>query len=181
MVLRQSLAPGAAAVGDDLWPLAALVGLLTVLGAAAAWVLAARAGARMRVVAAAAEVTAAGRPAPVPELGRGDMRRLSRAVGALTARAAELQDAAEARVEALGAVLGPMDHPAAARTPAGSLIRNEALERLDARRGPRRRGRDRGGRPGGPGVGGPRVAAAEPGSTAAPSRLTRGASPAAAW
>ena len=130
VVLRQSLAPGAAAVGDDLWPLAALVGLLTVLGAAAAWVLAARAGTRMRVVAAAAEVTAAGRPAPVPELGRGDMRRLSRAVGALTARAAELQDAAEARVEALGAVLGPMDHPAAARTPAGSLIRNEALERL---------------------------------------------------
>ena len=130
VVLRQSLAPGAAAVGDDLWPLAALVGLLTVLGAAAAWVLAARAGARMRAVAAAAEVTAAGRPAPVPELGRGEMRRLSRAVGALTARAAELQDAAEARVEALGAVLGPMDHPAAARTPAGSLIRNEALERL---------------------------------------------------
>ncbi len=130
IVLRRPLASGAATAGEELWPLGALVGLLAVLGAAAAWVLAARAGARKRAVAAAAEVTAAGRPAPVAEVGRGDMRRLSRAVGALTARAAELQDAAEARVEALGAVLGPMDHPAAARTPAGSLIRNEALERL---------------------------------------------------
>jgi signal transduction histidine kinase len=84
----------------------------------------------MRAIAAAADATAAGRPAPVRPVGRGDMRRLSRSVGALTARAAELQDAAEARVEALGAALGPMEHPASARTPGGSLIRNEALERL---------------------------------------------------
>jgi signal transduction histidine kinase len=130
VVLRRPLAPGAATVGAGLWPLGALVGLLAALGAGVAWILAGRAGARQRAIAAAAEATAGGRPTPVPQAGRGDARRLSRAVGALTARAAELQDAAEARVEALGAVLGPMAHPAAARTPAGSLIRNDALERL---------------------------------------------------
>jgi signal transduction histidine kinase len=130
VVLRRPLAPGAVTVGDELWPLGALVAVLAALGAGAAWILAARACRRQRAVAAAAEATAAGRPAAAPTVGRGDMRRLSRAVGALTARAAELQDAAEARVEALGATLGPMAQPAAARTPGGSLIRNEALERL---------------------------------------------------
>jgi signal transduction histidine kinase len=130
IVLRRSLAPGAATAGEELWPIGALVALLAALGAGAAWILAARAGARQRVVEAAEEATAAGRPAPVRPVGRADMRRLSRAVGALTTRAAELQDAAEARVEALGAALGPMDHAASARTPGGSLIRNEALERL---------------------------------------------------
>ncbi len=132
IVLRQPLAPGAGSLGTGLWPLGALVAALAALGAGAAWVLGARSASRQRAIAAAAEATAAGRPTPVPEAGRGEMRRLSRAVGALSGRAAELQDAAEARVEALGAALEPMAQPAAARTPAGSLIRNEALERLVA-------------------------------------------------
>ena len=132
------------AVGEDLWPLAALVGRCAILGAAA------RVGLRRPRGLRAARRRRRGRghrgrpPAPVPVLGGARCAALAQAVAALTARAAELQDAAEARVEALGAVLGPMDHPAAARTPAGSLIRNDALERLvrDApagRRGPRSR------------------------------------------
>ena len=130
VVLRRPLAPGAGTVGTGLWPLGALVLALAALGAGLVWLLSARAGSRARALAAAAEAGAAGRPVPVPQRGRGDARRLSRAVASLSARAAELQSAAEARVEALGATLGPMAHPAAARTPAGSLVRNEALERL---------------------------------------------------
>ncbi|HSJ73855.1 MAG TPA: hypothetical protein VK904_06020, partial [Miltoncostaeaceae bacterium] len=41
--LRRSLAPGAATAGRELWPLGALVALLAAVGAAGAWVLAARA------------------------------------------------------------------------------------------------------------------------------------------
>jgi signal transduction histidine kinase len=130
VVLRRPLAPGAGALDSGLWPIGALVLALALLGAAIVWLVAGRSGSRARALAAAAEAGAAGRPVPVPESGRGDVRRLSRAVGGLAARAAELQDAAEAGVEALGAALGPMAHAAAARTPAGSLVRNEALERL---------------------------------------------------
>ena len=130
IVLRRPLAPGAGEVGTGLWPLAALVVLLSALGAGIAWLVAGRSAARSRAIAAAAEATAAGRPTPVPQVGRGEVRRLSRAVAGLAERAADLRDAAEARVEALGAALGPMAHAAAARTPAGSLVRNEALERL---------------------------------------------------
>ena len=130
IVLRQPLAPGAATVGEGLWPLGALVGALALIGAALAWLFARRAASRRGAVAAAAEATAAGRLTPVPVAGRGGTRRLAQAVAALATRAAELQDAAEARVEALGAALGPMAHPAAGRTPSGSLIRNDALERL---------------------------------------------------
>jgi signal transduction histidine kinase len=130
VVVRAPLAAGAGTFGSGLWPIGALVLALAAIGAAVAGALAARGSSRRRAIAAAAEASAAGRPTPVPEVGRGDTRRLSRAVGALAARAAELQDAAEARVEALGAALGPLAHPAAARTPAGGLVRNEALERL---------------------------------------------------
>jgi signal transduction histidine kinase len=45
-------------------------------------------------------------------------------------RVAGLQGATEARMEALGATLAPMPLAAAARTPAGGVVRNEALERL---------------------------------------------------
>jgi signal transduction histidine kinase len=130
VVLRRPLADGAGTVGAGLWPLGALVAALALIGAGAAWLVGARAASRRRAIAAAAEATAAGRPTPVPVGGRGDVLRLSRAVAALSARAAGMQDAAESRVEALGAALGPLALPAAARTPAGSLIRNEALERL---------------------------------------------------
>jgi signal transduction histidine kinase len=130
LVLRRPLAEGAVEVGPGLWPLGALVGVLSLIGAVLAWVVAGRMASRRRAIAAAAEATAAGRPTPVPVGGRGDALRLSRAVASLATRAAELQDAAEARVEPLGAALGPMAAPAAARTPVGSLIRNDALERL---------------------------------------------------
>jgi signal transduction histidine kinase len=130
VVLRRPLAPGAGALGGDVWPVAALVGVLAVMAAALAWWLAARAAGRLRRLAAASEAAAAGRPAAVVAEGRGDWHRLGTAVGAHVARTADLQDVAEARVEALGAALAPLAHPAAARTPAGGLIRNEALERL---------------------------------------------------
>jgi len=130
VVLRRPLAPGAGALGAEVWPVAALVGVLALLAAALTWWLAARAAGRLRRLAAASEAAAAGRPGPVAAEGRGDWRRLGAAVGAHVARTADLQDVAEARVEALGAALAPLAHPAAARTPAGGLIRNEALERL---------------------------------------------------
>jgi signal transduction histidine kinase len=132
VVLRAPLPPGAGTLGGWAWPVAALVGALALIAAAIAWWLAARAGGRLRRLAAASQAAAAGRPGPVEAEGGGDWRRLGEAVRAHVARTADLQDVAEARVEALGAALAPLAHPVAARTPAGSLIRNEALERLVA-------------------------------------------------
>ena len=130
VVLRASLPPGAGRLGAGGWALSGAIVLLSALAGALAWVVAARRGARLRRLAAAAEAAAAGRPGLVGPEGGGDWRRLSEAAAAVSVRVADLQDAAEARVEALGAALAPLAHPAAARTPAGGLIRNDALERL---------------------------------------------------
>ena len=130
VVLRAPLPPGAGSLGTGGRPLLGAIVLLSLLAAVLTWILAARRGARLRRFAAAAEAAAAGRPAAVPVEGRGDWRRASEAAHAVSVRVADLQDAAEARVEALGAALAPLAHPAAARTPAGGLIRNDALERL---------------------------------------------------
>ena len=130
VVLRTPLPPGAGELGTGGWPLPGAILLLSGLAAGLAWIVAARRGARLRRLAAATEAAAAGRPGPLPAEGRGDWRRASEAAHAVSVRVADLQDAAEARVEVLGAALAPLAHPAAARTPAGGLIRNDALERL---------------------------------------------------
>jgi signal transduction histidine kinase len=108
------------------------IGLVALLAGLGAWTAAARTGRRVRGTAAALEAVAAGRP-PAPRGGsRGEWARLDRAVGAVVERTADLQVAAEARMDSLGAALAPLAHPVAARTPSGGLIRNDALERLTA-------------------------------------------------
>lgn len=132
VVLRAPLAPDAGTIGAPAWPVAGLILLLSAICAGIAWWRAARAESRLRRLVAASDAAAAGRPGVVAIEGGGGWRRLSSAVAAHAARTADLQAAAEARVEALGAALSPLAHPVAARTPAGGLIRNEALERLVA-------------------------------------------------
>ncbi len=136
VVLRAPLPAGAGSVGAGP-AIAVAVLLLSLIAAAIAWLLAARAGRRVREVSVAAEAIAAGRPAALEPSGRGEWRRLTEAVGAAAGRAGAFQAAAEARVEALGAALAPLAHPVAARTPSGALIRNEALERLTGALAPR--------------------------------------------
>lgn len=129
VVLRSPLPAGAAGVGGAA-PILLVIGLLATLAAALAWIAGARASRRLRHLSVAAEAAAGGRAASLTPSGRGEWRRLSQAVAAVTDRTTALQAAAEARVEALGAALAPLAHPVAARTPSGGLIRNDALERL---------------------------------------------------
>ncbi len=135
VVVRAPLAPGTGGV-DALAPILIAVCALSLVGGALGWVLAARSGRRLMAISLAGEAMAAGRPGAVAPSGRGEWRRASEAVAAAEARVAALQAAAESRVEALGAALAPLAHPAAARTPSGSLIRNDALDRLVATMSP---------------------------------------------
>lgn len=132
VVLRRPLAEGAGELWLGGWPVLAAILAGGLVAALLAGLASARRGRRLRRLAASAEAAAGGRPALVPPVGRGDLRRLSEGLGAVCLRVAELQDAAEERVEALGAALGPLPQPAAARTPAGGVLRNDALERLAA-------------------------------------------------
>lgn len=129
VVLRAPLPAGTATATGTAGVLVPIV-LLSLLAAAAVWILASRQARRLRDITLAAEAIAAGRTAALAPAGRGEWLRASEAVGAAAERSAALQAAAEARVGALGAALAPLAHPVAARTPSGSLIRNEALERL---------------------------------------------------
>jgi signal transduction histidine kinase len=129
VVLRAPLPAGAATATGTAGVMVPVI-LLALLAAAAVWILASRQARRLRDITLAAEAMAAGRTAAIAPAGRGEWLRASAAVGAAAERSAALQAAAEARVGALGAALAPLAHPVAARTPSGSLIRNEALERL---------------------------------------------------
>ena len=136
VVVRAPLAPGVGGV-DATVPIAIAVGLLSVLGGALGWILGARSARRLVDISLAGEAIAAGRTASLEPSGRREWRRAGEAVAAAGERAAALQSAAESRVEALGAALAPLAHPAAARTPSGSLIRNDALERMVGAMAPR--------------------------------------------
>lgn len=129
VVLRAPLPPGAATATGTSGVLVPII-LLALLAATAVWILASRQARRLRDMTLAAEAMAAGRSASLAPAGRGEWLRASTAVATAAERTAALQSAAEARVGALGAALAPLAHPVAARTPSGSLIRNEALERL---------------------------------------------------
>ena len=129
VVLRAPAPAGAASVGA-VAPILMVIGLMSLLAAGLTWIVAARTARRLDGLSLATEGIAAGRLVPVSPSGRGQWRRLSEGVQAAVTRAATLQAAAEARVEALGAALAPLAHPMAARTPSGALIRNDALERL---------------------------------------------------
>lgn len=132
LLVRAPLADGAGTLGASLAPVLAAIGALALLAGAMAWVIGARANRRLRALSAAAEAIASGRPPSVPTGGRGEWRRLGAAVGEMAERAVDLQLAAEARIDALGAALAPLAHPVAARTSSGGLIRNDALDRLVA-------------------------------------------------
>lgn len=135
VVVRAPLPAGAGSV-DAMVPIGIAIGLLSLLGGALGWILGARSGRRLVDISVAAEAMAAGRTAALTPSGGGEWRRASEAVAAAGVRSAALQAAAEARVEALGAALAPLAHPAAARTPSGSLIRNDALDRMVAAMSP---------------------------------------------
>ncbi|MBJ7457244.1 MAG: hypothetical protein JHC74_14405, partial [Thermoleophilia bacterium] len=129
VVLRAPLPAGAATATGTTGVMVPVI-LLSLLAAGVVWMLGSRQARRLRDITLAAEAMAAGRSASIAPAGRGEWLRASQAVGAAVERSAALQAAAEARVGALGAALAPLAHPVAARTPSGSLIRNEALERL---------------------------------------------------
>jgi signal transduction histidine kinase len=129
LVLRAPLPPGAGAVGSATAILIAIV-VLSLLAAALAWHLGARAGRRLHRLTVAVEAASGTRPGALASDGRGAWSRLSQAIEAATERTAALQSAAEAGIGALGTALAPLAHPVAARTPSGGLVRNDALERL---------------------------------------------------
>jgi signal transduction histidine kinase len=131
VVLRQELPEGAGTLGSAAWVAGALVLVLGLAFGGLAWWLAGRRARTLRRLSSAAGAAAEGRPAALPAAeGDPEWRRLLEAVVALAARAGDMQAAAESRVEALAAAILPLAHPVAARTPAGGLVRNEALERL---------------------------------------------------
>jgi signal transduction histidine kinase len=136
LVLRRPLPAGVGGMDAAGWALGLLIGVLALGAGGATWWFLARRSARTRRLAAAVEGAAQGRVEPLPAEGGSDWRRLTRAIGELSARADDMRTAAESRVEALGAAIGPMAHPVVARTPAGSVLRNEALERMLAGLGP---------------------------------------------
>lgn len=132
IVLREALRPGAGTVGASAVPVITAVAVLALIAAIATWLVGSRVNRRLRALATGAEAIAAGRPPGSPPGGGGEWRRLAEGLGAVAERTAGLQAATEARMDALGAALAPLAHPAAARTPSGGLIRNDALERLTA-------------------------------------------------
>ncbi len=130
VVLREPLRAGAGTVGASMAPVLGAIGVVALLAGLGAWLVAARTNRRVRGTAVALEAVAAGRPPAPRGESRGEWARLDRAVGEVVERTADLQVAAEARMDSLGAALAPLAHPVAARTPSGGLIRNDALERL---------------------------------------------------
>lgn len=133
VVLRRGLGAGAgqgqvSAPGKPLLVAGAL--LVGLAGAAAAW-RATRLRRRIDRLAARAEAVGAGRQPAAPERPESpEWARLDAGLRAAGRRVADLRAGVEGRFDALGAGLAPLALPAAARTPTGARIRNEALERL---------------------------------------------------
>jgi signal transduction histidine kinase len=131
LVVRAPLAMGAAGVLAGGYGLGALIAVLALGAGAVAWrrerVLAERVDRRADTLRA----MAGGRSPAREASGDGaPWDELDLAVARMAERTAELQGATEVRMEALGATLAPMPLAAAARTPTGGVVRNEALDRL---------------------------------------------------
>ncbi|MDX6554168.1 MAG: hypothetical protein QOD86_363 [Miltoncostaeaceae bacterium] len=133
--LRAALPPGAGLGDVALAPALAAVGGLALLAGGLGALRARRTARRIARFAAVAETVGATRapPAIVPDEEPVEWRRLAAALVAAGARAGDLQRGVDARFDALGAVLGPLQHPIAARTPTRARLRNEALDRLVSR------------------------------------------------
>ena len=131
--LRAALPPGARLADVALAPALATISALALLAALlAAWGARRTTGRIDRLAAAAEGVGTARVPALDPAAEPVEWRRLVAGLATAGRRAADLQRGVDARFDALGAALAPLDHPAAARKPTGARIRNEALERLVA-------------------------------------------------
>jgi signal transduction histidine kinase len=131
LVMRAPLAMGTAGILAGGYGLAALISVISLGAGAIAWrrtrVLAERVDRRAEALVA----VAGGRSHPREAAADGPpWDRLDAAIVQVAERAGELRVATEARMEALGATLAPMPVPAAARTPTGGVVRNDALERL---------------------------------------------------
>jgi signal transduction histidine kinase len=133
--LRAALPPGAGLGDVALAPALAAVGGLALLAGGLGALRARRTARRIARFAAVAETVAATRapPAIAPDEEPAEWRRLAAALVGAGARAGDLQRGVDARFDALGAVLGPLQHPIAARTPTRARLRNEALDRLVSR------------------------------------------------
>ena len=133
--LRAALPPGAGFGDVALVPALAVVGGLALLAGGLGALRARRTARRIVRLAAAAEQIGATRAQPAldPDAEPSEWRRLVAALAGAGARTGDLQRGVEARFDALGAVLGPLQHPIAARTPTRARLRNEALDRLVSR------------------------------------------------
>ncbi len=113
----------AAAVGVAVLVLALLAGLLAGMRAR-------RRDAALLARASALSGLVAGRPLALGPGATGAWRVLDAGIGGVGERMAVLQRAADLGFDGVGAVLGPLAHGAAARTPSGGRLRNGALEAL---------------------------------------------------
>lgn len=136
VVARAPLAMGTGGLLSGGWPLLFLIAAGALAAAIATWWARLHRDGRLRAVAARLDAASAGRPAPADPRARGAWRHLGDAVTRAGMRMGELRAATRAPMEPLGAVLAPLPLPVAARTPAGGLVRNEALERLVRRLDP---------------------------------------------
>lgn len=130
LVTRAPLAMAPGGIFGGGWPLLALIVAAALAVAAATWRICARRDGRLRGLADQVDALAGGRQVHFTPGTHGEWGHLESALGRASHRMIELQGAAEVRMEALGAALAPMTLPAAARTPSGGLVRNDALERL---------------------------------------------------
>lgn len=129
LVMRQPLTPGQGEVTTGAVAGALGLALLAALGVAGLAALAAATAAR-RLDRAATSIAAltTGRP---PRLGAGpEWRRLDAAIADARRHLVNLNRAADARFDGVGAALTPAALPIALRTPAGARVRNPALQRL---------------------------------------------------
>lgn len=135
LVLRRGLGAGAGQGRIDP-PGAVLIGvgleLVALAALLAAW-RATRLRRRIDAMAARAQAVATGRDPALRQRPAGtEWARLDAGLRAAGRRVADLRAGVEGRFDALGAGLAPLPLPAAARTPTGARIRNEALERMVA-------------------------------------------------
>ncbi|MEQ8834986.1 MAG: HAMP domain-containing sensor histidine kinase [Miltoncostaeaceae bacterium] len=129
LTVRAPLSMGAGGVVDAGPGLVVLL-ILVGMGAAGASALGGRRRRSATSRRAEAVLAAAAGRVPGPAAARGAWAPLDLAILHASERVRELRDAAEVRMEALGAAVAPLPMPAAARTPSGGVVRNDALERL---------------------------------------------------
>jgi signal transduction histidine kinase len=131
LVMRAPLATGAGGILAGGWALAALIAVIALGVGAIVWHRARTVADRVHRRADALLAIAAGRAHPRDNAGDGaPWDALDTAIARVAGRAVELRGVTGARMDALGAALAPMPLPAAARTPTGGVVRNDALDRL---------------------------------------------------